>query len=299
MSDKRPKILVPPGIGDGFWVLVKMRAFIEARKLGRPEIWVHDSGPRRAEGMWRRFPLVDWGGYFELPHTTLGRAIQNRAYRTGWHAVQRRVFGFDYFVSMNGALEAGRTLDEAIPGATNWDEPLTGMDVTTRYASMYRDRFGEYVPVALWDKGFYKKWLAAFSEADVLATLRLIADAGKKIVLIGADWDRGNIQERMAAADSRFINFVGETTFDELTGLLAGAAAVFGFPAGNTLIAPRFRAPTTVLWTEHFPKTFWRWSAPPDPRFYQMADATKANPEGLAESVLALGSTSSGERMIA
>ena len=36
------RIMVPPGIGDGYWVLVKLRGFMEAHGIKQADIYVHD-----------------------------------------------------------------------------------------------------------------------------------------------------------------------------------------------------------------------------------------------------------------
>lgn len=263
------RILVPPGIGDGYWVLTKLRAFMERHGLIDAEIHVHDSGPRRADGMWRRVPFVRWGGYAALgPMRGATRVILNRAYRQAGVAVQRRVLGFDYFLSLNGSLDHGLSMDRAMPGRTEWFEPLTKMEVTETYANEYRRAHGEYVAVGLWDHGFYRHWTAQFPEPRIVEALRAIADE-RTVVIMGAGWDQGGLGDRVAAADERFINLVGATDFDALTGVLSGAAAVFGFPAGNTMLGPRFGAPTLLVWNEHFPRQFWHNACPPDPRIYR------------------------------
>lgn len=283
------RILVPPGIGDGYWVLVKLRGFMERLRIPTASIHVQDAGPRRSHGMWERVPFVTWGGYAQVPTRPANRIAFQRAYRTAAFPVQRRVCGFDYLISFNGTLDGGRTLDRAMPGQTNWFEPLTKMEVTEDYAQQFRTLHGEYVVAAFWDHGFYRKWLAVYPEQKIVETLRLLADAGRTVVVMGAPWDKGTLTERISSADERFVNLVGETDFDQLTGLLSGASGVFGFPAGNTILGPRFGAPTVMLWTDHFHRTFWREACPPDPALYQPLDAAVVTPAQAANALLAMG----------
>lgn len=280
------RILVPPGIGDGYWVLVKLRGFLEANGIDHAQIFVHDAGPRRAGEMWARVPFVEFGGYAEVERRRHGLDL-DRAYRQPMYAVQPQACGFDYLISLNGSLDHGRTLDEALPGPTNWYEPLRDPEVTEAHAATFRERFGDYVLAAFWDHGFYKHWVKQFPEASILRTLRALADAGQTVVVMGAEWDRGSIGERLAGADPRFVSLVGETDFDQLTGLLAGARGVLGFPAGNTLLGPYFRTPTVLLWNRHFPRPFWRNACPPDPRAYRPIE-TSQTPEKVTDAVLSM-----------
>lgn len=282
------KILVPSGIGDGYWVIAKLKAFIQRTKIKDPEIWVDGGEPRRSHGMWARVPFVRWGGYAPpFPKARSTQVILNRAYKLPGTPAQPRVFGYDYFVSLNGSLVGGRSLDQAMPhDATNWYEPFTKMEVTNAEAAKFQMLYGSYVVVGLWENGFYRNWLNALPEQSIVEILRTVADAGHTVVLMGAAWDRGGIQDRIAASDERFVNLVAETTFDELTGLLQGASACFGFPAGTTLIAPRFRTPTLMLWHHHFRREFWANACPPDRTFYQPVSITGAKPLDIAESLL-------------
>lgn len=282
----RARILVPPGIGDGYWVLVKLRGFLEARGIEHATVYVHDAGPRRSDGMWARVPFIEFGGFAPVDRKLHAAALE-RAYRRDGFAVQANVCEFDYLLSLNGALDHGRSLDEALPGPTNWYEPLSQPEVTEGFAAEYRARFGDYVLASFWDHGFYKLWVKDFPERSIVRALATLADAGQTVVIMGAEWDRGSIGERIAAADPRFVSLVGETSFDQLTGLLSGARAVLGFPAGNTLLGPYFRTPTVLLWNRHFPRPFWRNACPPDPRTYQPIE-TSQTPAKVADAVLGM-----------
>jgi hypothetical protein len=283
MSRASARILVPPGIGDGYWILVKLRGFLARLKLQTAEVFVHDAGgPRRSGKMWERVPFVSFRGYAEIPKGPSTRRAFNRAYKTPGTAVQSRVLGFDYFLSANGSLDHGMTLDQALPGPTNWYEPLCCNGITQKHAATFGARFGPYVVAAFWDHGFYRKWLEAFGGQQIVETLARIADAGKTVVVTGAAWDRGAICERIAAADPRFVSTVGETSFDELAGLLAGAESVVGFPAGSTILGPYFRTPTVMLWHRHFPRSFWRSACAPDPANYRPIDVESATPATVA-----------------
>jgi hypothetical protein len=280
------KILVPPGIGDGYWVFVKLRGFLEAHGIVMPEVWVHDASPAgRAAGFWNRVPFVRFQGSGKLPKRDRHAQL---AYRPPGIAVQRRVAHWDYFLSFNGSLEHGTSLDQALPGApANWYEPLTRPESHSAVVESFQARFGRYVACAFWEHGFYRHWLEQFGEDRIVETLRLLADEGYTPVLMGAAWDQGGVVSRIADADPRFVSLVGETDFDQLTALLEGADGVLGFPAGNSLLGPYFRRPTVLLWHEHFKREMWRNVCPPGPH-YQTVHTEGATPRGVADALFAL-----------
>ena len=261
------RILVPPGIGDGYWVLSKLRAFLDARGLYLPEVFVHDSGPRRSAGLWERVPFVRFGGYAKI---NAGQEWNN-AYHGCEHPVQENVQGFDYFLSFNGTMDHGLSLDEAMPGPTNWFEPLFRPLDHAQMVSEYQEKFGEYVVVSFYDKGFYSKWLRDFPPDAIISALRRIADE-RTVIVTGAEWDRGGLSDALLAADGRFAGLVGRTSFTQLFALLDGASAIFGHPAGNTMLGPYLGTPTVMIWGNTFPEAF-RTNACPESHYLPLDGA--------------------------
>ena len=279
------RILVPPGIGDGYWVFVKLRGFLAARGITMPHVWVHDQAPAsRSAGFWSRVPFVRFSGSGCLPKRDLR---PRRAYRPPGVVVQRSVLTWDYFLSFNGTLEHGLSLDAALPGPTNWYESLMRPEHHDAVVESYRTQFGRYVVCSFWEHGFYRHWLAEFSEGRIVEALRLIAESGYTPVVMGAAWDCGGIGSRIAAADSRFVNLVGQTDFDQMTALIEGSAGVLGFPAGNSLLGPYFRRPTVLLWHEHFKRQMWSNVCPPDPH-YRSLPTREATPNNVSSALLTL-----------
>lgn len=285
---KPVRILVPPGIGDGYWVFVKLRAFLKARGITMPDVYVHDAAPSgRSAGFWQRVPFVRFMGSGNLSKKSRKRA--NLAYRPPGVAVQRNVESFDYFLSFNGSLEAGRSLDQAMPNVpASWYEPLDRPGTIDALTAEYQARFGRYVACAFWDHGFYRRWLAEFSEEQVIASLRQFADEGITPVLMGASWDKNGLGSRLAQTDQRFVDLVGGTDFDQLTALLEGAAGVFGFPAGNSILGPYFRTPTVLLWSEHFDRRMWSNVCPPPESPYKVLPTVGTTPDLAAETLLTM-----------
>lgn len=278
-----PKILVPPGIGDGYWVAAKLEGFLEREGYELAEVYVHDAGPRRSAEFWQRVPFVRWGGYEEIDRKD---PVIHRAYVGAEDPVQTDVHGFDYFLSFNGTLDAGLSLDEALPGVPlDWNVPLFWSLEDQRQVREYEERFGRYVVTAFWDKGFYTRWVAEFGQRAIYETLMKLADEGYTVLVTGASWDKGRIASKLAAMDARFVDMVGETTLSQLLALLAGAWGVFGYPAGSTLLGPYFSRPTVLLWNDRFPEAFWTNACPPT-SLYLALPTKGTTPEEAAQALL-------------
>ena len=76
---KAPRILLPSGIGDIHWVLVKLQAFIQALGCPPPELWIADDvARRRSLEFLRLVPWVVAGGYQPMRPASSGPFICNR-----------------------------------------------------------------------------------------------------------------------------------------------------------------------------------------------------------------------------
>lgn len=302
------KILVPPGIGDIYWVLVKLRGFLAANDIkGKPAIWIDaPDDRRRSQEFVERIPWVDFGGYYDShnvkPSTMLlaefhrrrGYAdeIRQEAYgRDGRHAF-RDVYGFDWFLSFNGSINHGRDLDEIEPTwPTNWDLGLRQTFAERVAARNANERFGRYVVAPFFGHGFYRHWLRELRPDAICDMLRAVSEAaGARIVLTGASWDDAPINRYLYERGADFIDsLVGQTTLEQFFGVVRGAAGVIGFPAGNTMMAAVFGRPTLIIWNDFFPEPMHRHALAPDllGRNY-LPGNTKAGGKALADMFVGL-----------
>lgn len=282
-------IIVPPGIGDTYWVMAKLQGWLERKGIRLPDIYVHGRGPKRTEPFVRRIPFVRFAGHKDFGFS---HPVAREAYGTGGseggRCVIPDVFGCDWLISFNAALNRGDSLDDAMPDVpTDWYLPLFRSLPELRYRDAFREEHGPYVLVFLVDKGWYGKWTDEFNESALLDTLNRVHRAGRTVVFTGAEWDRDGLGHRLARKP-QFVDMVGETSFEELTALLDGADCVFGMPAGNTLLAPMFGTPTVLLWNRHFPEPFWTNTVPPDSagRWYHPVETRGAGPREVARLIL-------------
>lgn len=277
---RRPSILVPAGIGDSYWVMVKLRAFLAREGLGMPDVYVQDSGgPKRTQPYLRCLPFIHAAGYKELDFR---EPLWREAYLQDGRTVFPDVFGVDYFVAYNGVMRFGASLADADPDlACEWHPP---MHVSLEARAFRRElgADGPYVVAYFTDSGMYQHWLKEFPVERLTATLHLIRARGYRIVLIGAPWDDGKTGSRLAQRDPAYVDLIGQTTFDQMLGALMGASGVVGFPAGNTILATALGVPTVLLWNRYFDARFWTNACPPDAANYHAIDTATATADGVA-----------------
>lgn len=231
----------------------------------------------------RNVALAAWRDYKDLPPR---HPLFDEAYRRDGRSVFPNEFDVDYFVSYNGVLtHGGRKLAEVNPElGVDW-RPRTFFSKEAEAARDSLRSHEPYVVAYFIDHGMYKKWLNEFDAGPIDQALTLLEQKGYKVVLVGATWDKQSLGDRLDKPGR--LNMVGETSFDQLYGTLAGAEAVFGFPSGATLLAPTLRVPTVLLWNRFFDKRFWKNCVPSDAP-YRALDTRGLTPEGAVDQVLAL-----------
>lgn len=266
------RILVPPGIGDIYWVMVKMQGFCKANRIKKPEIWIDaPNDKKRSLQFVERIPFVTAGGY-HTSHNGVGPTeklagrkrrlgatdpIRHEAYLEDKRHAFRDFEGFDWFISVNGSINTGKSLYEIeTDWETNWNFPLIITAGEQYYGKRFKSRVGQYVVCSFFDQGFYKRWLMKMPVKAIYQVLADIHDAtGYKIVLTGADWDiRGINHSLMEMDNGRLLSMVGKTTLEEYFGILRNAKGCIGFPAGNTMLGPAFNTPTVLIWDDFFNK---------------------------------------------
>lgn len=288
----RPSILIPPGIGDCYWSLVKLRGFSESRKLGIPDVWVAAADDRRRSlDFVQKIPFLKAAGYRE--HSTRSAVFQE-AYMQRGRTVFENVSGCDYFIAFNGRMRFGETVDAQLPECpTEWYLPRFRSLEEREAERAYRQNFGPYVIAYFIPHSMYRHWLAEFPERAITQTLRKIQqERGVRIIFIGSWWDKDGLSARLVRgnADAEWIDLTGATSTDQLLAILAGAEGVVGFPSGATILATMLKRPTVMLWNKYFVEPFWRHACPPDSldRWYRPLNTATAQPADVAAALAEL-----------
>lgn len=263
LPEKRLQILVPAGIGDSWWVMTKLPGFLRTNGFGLPDVWVQDGGgPRRTQPYLRTLPFIHAAGYKPLEYRN---PLFREAYNQEGRTIFPGVLGVDYFIAYNGVMRYGRALEEVNEQfGCEWRPKMHISKQATEFGTRMKGA-GDYIAVYFAEAGMYRAWLAQFSAAKIAeAVNRMAAELDCYVIIIGASWDRGQVGGELAKQNPHWLNLIGSTTFDQMLGVLKNAKAVFGFPAGNTMLATYFKVPTVLLWNEYFDRRFWNNACPPD-----------------------------------
>lgn len=262
------RILVLPGMGDIHWVALKLRAFCEAKGIDTPELWIWDfDGRKRSLGFVERLPMATAGGYWEHPIDPQLRGPFRASYMWSGHDAVPDFQGFDWFLCFNGSLRVGLNLErDILPGlATDWGYELRQTLAEVKAGRQWREQ-GPYVLLYFSGHGMFSHWLRRWPVVVIrdfiLELARLLPE--HRLLLTGASWDQGPIEQSMAGVDSpRIVDLTGRTSFDELMGLIRNADGFAGWCGGNTIISTHIGTPTYVLWSSYFrPEFYTNWVDP-------------------------------------
>lgn len=266
--EDRPSVLVPPGVGDIYWVMLKLEAFCRREGLSLPDVFISspDGGRDRSIEYVQRVPFVHAAGY--TPHSTKSEVFKD-AYMHGKSSIFKDVCGKDFFIAYNGVMRFGASLDKVDDLETDWFFPMFRSLKEEQYGRRAREQYGDYVVAYFVPHGTYKRWLDEFnlnSTADALH--QIAAETGKKILLVGAKWDMNALETELMSRDTKndFVNLVGQTSLEEVFGLMRYADGVIGYPSGITIMSTVFRTPTLMLWNSYYHPSFWWYSCPPQAR---------------------------------
>lgn len=285
-SDRQVKILVPPGIGDSYWSLVKLPGFLRDRGIEQPDVLIQDGdGRNRSRGFVERHPYLRCLGYVSL---NFRHPAFQEAYMRDARNVFQDVGGCDWFVAFNGSLRWGRTLEECHPEyGCDWRPELFQSLEEWSYRLRCFVEHGPYVVAYFADGGMYREWLQKLPEDAIVRLLQEVErNLGVRVLMMGAAWDVRGAMERICRVGG-FVNLLGKTSLDQLLGMLRGAEGVIGFPAGNTIVPTCWKIPTLLIWDRYFDQRFWKHAVAPDAlgKWYEIASSTDHPDQILAQFV--------------
>jgi SAM-dependent methyltransferase len=278
-KQNRVKILVPPGIGDSYWSIVKMQSFCEKENLGLPDIFIAAGRDRKYNGHLRSVPFLKMfpfinatNGFLPLKRVEEGREIWREAYAEQGRTVFRNLYGYDYLLSYNGHIRWGKRLEDIDPQyKCDWHPPMFVSLEQENYRKECAEKYGNYLCFYLPFYGHYQEWIKEFNINKIVATLnKLSLDSGMIPILIGAQWDADDKKLTNAKRSIKgLIDLTGKTTVDQVFGCLKGSQLVFGFPSGLTIMAAAFGCKTLLAWNDYFEigikgNRFYQYSCPPD-----------------------------------
>lgn len=263
--EKRVSVLVPPGIGDSYWSIVKLPGMMrEQLKVDEVDVYVSEGGDGRKRSLeWlRKIPWLKACGYRD---NNVRTPVFQEAYMRNGRYWFQGVGGCDHFLAFNGVLRYGADLDKVRPEwGSEWYPPLFESLEERKAIREFRERFtSKYVVAYFVDHGMYKQWLKELRVNEVAEGLKLIREAGYHVVFMGAGWDKNGLPSQLARM-IKGMDITGETTIDEMFALLKGSCGVVGWPAGNTFMGVMLRKQTLLMWNKYFRSEFWAHSCPRD-----------------------------------
>lgn len=278
------KLLLLPGMGDIYWVTVALQSFIQTHAPGeRPEVWIWDfDGRKRSLEYVERIPFVTAAGYWEHP---LIEPEFTESYMKDGRSIFEDFHGFDFYLSANGVLRQGGTVERAFRGyETDWYFPLKRTEREREEEADARATWGRHVVAHLSEFGMFRHWVARWGEKGCAELVREVQNLTRlPVLLTGCEWDRpfAEVVARRAGA----VSLCGETDMDKFFGLFRGAAGCIGWCGGNTIKATYLKIPTLIIWSRYFKDPrFYRNACPPDAfgKWYETAVVEQDPPASVA-----------------
>jgi 2-polyprenyl-3-methyl-5-hydroxy-6-metoxy-1,4-benzoquinol methylase len=274
-EEVRKSILLPPGIGDSYWSVVKLPGMIEELGLGMVDLVVSDPDNKQRSLEWiRKLPWANAKGYVE--HKVTAPAF-NEAYMQNGRYLFEDVEGCDYFLAFNGVMRFGADLDQVEEGwGSEWFPRMFHSSAEKKAEREYRERFGRFVIAYFVEHGMYRQWLDRMNPLTIANLLKRIKGEGYEVVFMGAEWDKKCLHSQLAM-EIGGVDLAGETSLDQMFGLIRASSGVIGWPAGNTIMATVLRKQTLLWWSGYFDKRFWSFSCPPESRgdWYHHGDTAR------------------------
>jgi hypothetical protein len=240
------KILLIPGIGDIHWVMLKMESWIAKNCPGeKPEIWIwnFDGRPRSGDFV-RRIPFVKFGGYLDR-NIDMDKRKFHHSYMTGLVSEIKDFYGFDYYICVNGELRIGKLMDRILPRyEINWD-----YEIDLKGCEPPID--DPYIIFYFSNHGMFTQWVRAMPPEKIKKFIGSIKD--HRLILTGSTWD-SDFNKLLEGGNVE--NWCGDTSLDQLFGLMKGAKAFVGWCGGNTIVSQHINTPTLMLWSDYFIKQF-------------------------------------------
>lgn len=274
-NQTRPTVLVPPGLGDSYWSIVKMQSFLAKEHIEIADVILFTksgedqyNSQSRSTPFLQMFPFVRPSGVMVAVNAKQ-RAIWEEAYKQQNRTIFRNVLGCNYLVSYNGYLRVGKQLEEIDPSiACNWYPPMFVSWEQEAYQRYCLAEYGKYMVCYFPTHTTYEHWIREFSIEEIVSSINKIVNAtGLTPVFAGAKWDSNDIgTKQIMDGVTNCIDLTGETTLDQLFGLLKGAEIVVGFPSGMTVLSAVFKKKTLIIWNNYYNNNFVWNCVPPDVR---------------------------------
>jgi hypothetical protein len=260
-------ILVPPGIGDSVWAMIKIQSL--AKKLTHPEEPVinvrlscndpdHMIESRSLEFI-SRFSFVNSAEMFPCPITHNNYATPEGYYNYILDG-PRDHEKVNYVMMPNAPLERGIRLENWLPEyEANWDvmDEWAFKPDELAFAKSLESEHGEYVIFYMhsiygnttWGHNRNALWKPE-EWVELSRKIREMHDV--KIVAVGASWDNDYydecIQPLLKEEEEHWVNLIDQTTIGQALAVGKSARYIISFQGGISMVPNYMGTPAAIFW---------------------------------------------------
>lgn len=273
----RLKILVPPGMGDAYWSVVKLESFLKTMSEGYQEIadvYVACNKDRKWEGHKRAFPFLKLFPFVNSTGVSFNtdqypKEIWLEAYRDAGKTIFPDICNCDYFLSWNGQLGNGYSLDKVNSDLEcNWIPNMFESLDQINYENYAKQTYGKYIVFYFLFHGHYGGWQNEFNKQKMINSVnKICSETESTPIFAGAVWDKEfPDQTDVINKISNAVDLRGQTSVEQLFGLIKGSEVVVGYPSGLTIMSTVLKQKTIIIWNDYYNKDFMWNSCPPEVR---------------------------------
>lgn len=251
------QVVVPAGIGDNIWILMKLINAEEEFCFNLP-----NSHPQRGKQIFDLLPQIGIAQYrSNIPFALIKRNNSERAFRV-WRNIQKLNH---ITLEANTHLEEGKRIESWLPDLNvtfkiDWqtseddkENVATGFNNTTKYIGIYCSAYNTQRSWGFWDEN---KWL------------QLIKLCGKDYtyVIIGAQWDIDlgrNLVKLLKREKIKYIDTIGKG-LGEVVEIMKILHYFFSFPSGLGILATTVNCPVAMFYPKHLTHMINAWASHAD-----------------------------------
>ena len=247
---KTLSVAVPPGVGDIYWCLTKLKALRDHEGADHVRLCIQEAGPKRSIEWPGMVDFVDSGSWlkFHPPQPIPGNGFV------------RPFAGADCLLWPNAVVDAGRPLADWLP------ELEIDIDFTIKTVPLADPLVRPRVVVYASAEGVNRAWCPNFGPEYWARLITVLDGLFGEVTLIGAHWDKPFADQVSQQCLVSFENLVQRTSLPQIAGVLRDARVVVGVISGMTILANHFRTPTIAFYPQaHHPDFPRTWVAPEAP----------------------------------
>jgi len=281
------RILVPPGIGDIYWVTVKLRSM--ASKLGwklpveATVVSYFDKLDAHKRGLdfIRMYPeLYTIGSPDCVENDKSCQAVWDEAYLGPGNSIFPGVMGYDYFIAYNGVINSGGYLETCDDFECDWRVPPV---VRQAYPSKFMLCFFPFL-------GTYESHERDFPIEKIAGVLNeIIMLTGFIPIFLGGRTEAAydTKQAELINMFPNAINLVGRTSLPKVMQLVDQASLIFGYHSGIPNLGAAMGIPTVLLWDDRYPASTAFACVPPEVRgsTYQPVETKGATSDKILKAI--------------